>query len=58
MTRLQVGTLDTRWTLPQVQETLLGTIRLTAADTIEYSVAGIGVVAIYRPTTETPPGCL
>ena len=45
-------------TVPQFRETLLGTIRLTAPDTVEYSIDGIGVVAVYRPTSETPPMCL
>jgi hypothetical protein len=45
--------------LPQIEETLLGTIRLTSPDTIEYSVDGIGVVAIYGPTElETASACL
>lgn len=43
--------------LPQIQETLFGTIVLTAPDTIEYAIEGIGAVAVYGPTTETPPYC-
>jgi len=44
--------------LPQIQETLLGTIRLTSPDTIEYAVDSVGVVAIYAPTSETAPACI
>jgi hypothetical protein len=44
--------------LPQIQQTLLGTIRLTTPDTIEYSLDGMGAIAVYEPTTDTPGICI
>jgi len=44
--------------LPQVQETLLGTVRLANPRTIEYAIEGVGVVAVYAPTSESPPLCI
>jgi hypothetical protein len=57
LTRQFVGTRDTVRSWPQVRETLLGTIRLTTPDTIEYALEGLGVVAVYGPTNEAPPMC-
>jgi hypothetical protein len=45
-------------TLPQLQQVLLGTIRLTSPDTIEYSVGGRSAIAIYGPTDEPLPICI
>ena len=44
--------------LPKIQETPLGTIRLTSPDTIEYAIEGVGVVAVYGPTDDAAPLCI
>lgn len=41
---------------PAIGDSILGTLRLTEADRIEYMVDG-EVVAVYGPTDEEPPGC-
>ena len=43
---------------PEFREMLLGTIRLTTADTLEYSIDDVGVIAVYKPTPLPSPGCL
>lgn len=36
---------------------LLGEIEMTAPDRLEYSLPDRGVIAVYTPTDEEPPGC-
>ncbi len=38
-------------------ETILGTVTLIDDATIEYAVPDLGVIGVYAPTDEDPPGC-
>ncbi|MDZ4826239.1 MAG: hypothetical protein SGJ13_07205, partial [Actinomycetota bacterium] len=42
---------------PVAHQSILGQLTLVADDIIEYSIPDVGVIATYRPTDETPPGC-
>ena len=42
---------------PTAGQSILGLITLTAGNTIEYSIPGGEVIAVYEPSDELPPGC-